>query len=70
MTADPIETVVGYAGMDGFVAIGGCDKNMPAARSRADAGRNQNSRRHIYERLNFRNYGLTCFHHLRRVCCR
>ena len=27
--ADSIETVVGCAGMDGFVAIGGCDKNMP-----------------------------------------
>src|SRR5882724_1661917 len=26
--ADSIETVVGCAGMDGFVAIGGCDKNM------------------------------------------
>ncbi|MGA2248763.1 MAG: dihydroxy-acid dehydratase, partial [Verrucomicrobiota bacterium] len=25
--ADSIETVVGCAGMDGFVAIGGCDKN-------------------------------------------
>ncbi len=29
--ADSIETVVGCEGMDGFVAIGGCDKNMPAA---------------------------------------
>ena len=29
--ADSIETVVGCAGMDGFVAIGGCDKNMPGA---------------------------------------
>ena len=29
--ADSIETVVGGAGMDGFVAIGGCDKNMPGA---------------------------------------
>jgi len=28
--ADSIETVVGCEGMDGFVAIGGCDKNMPA----------------------------------------
>ncbi len=28
--ADSIETVVGCQGMDGFVAIGGCDKNMPA----------------------------------------
>ena len=28
--ADSIETVVGCAGMDGYVAIGGCDKNMPA----------------------------------------
>lgn len=27
--ADSIETVVGCEGMDGFVAIGGCDKNMP-----------------------------------------
>jgi dihydroxy-acid dehydratase len=27
--ADSIETVVGCAGMDGYVAIGGCDKNMP-----------------------------------------
>src|SRR5947207_8198630 len=27
--ADSIETVVGCAGMDGFVALGGCDKNMP-----------------------------------------
>src|SRR5450432_1856032 len=27
--ADSIETVVGAEGMDGFVAIGGCDKNMP-----------------------------------------
>jgi dihydroxy-acid dehydratase len=27
--ADSIETVVGCQGMDGFVAIGGCDKNMP-----------------------------------------
>src|SRR6266567_1105126 len=29
--ADSIETVVGCLGMDGFVAIGGCDKNMPGA---------------------------------------
>jgi len=27
--ADSIETVVGGEGFDGFVAIGGCDKNMP-----------------------------------------
>jgi dihydroxy-acid dehydratase len=27
--ADSIETVVGCEGMDGFVGIGGCDKNMP-----------------------------------------
>ncbi len=27
--ADSIETVVGCEGMDGYVAIGGCDKNMP-----------------------------------------
>ena len=27
--ADSIETVVGCQGMDAFVAIGGCDKNMP-----------------------------------------
>ncbi len=27
--ADSIETVVGCEGIDGFVAIGGCDKNMP-----------------------------------------
>jgi len=27
--SDSIETVVGCAGMDGYVAIGGCDKNMP-----------------------------------------
>jgi dihydroxy-acid dehydratase len=27
--ADSIETVVGCEGMDGVVAIGGCDKNMP-----------------------------------------
>lgn len=27
--ADSIETVVGAQGFDGFVAIGGCDKNMP-----------------------------------------
>lgn len=27
--ADSIETVVGCEGLDGFVAIGGCDKNMP-----------------------------------------
>ena len=27
--ADSIETVVGCGGMDGYVAIGGCDKNMP-----------------------------------------
>ena len=27
---DSIETVVGAEGMDGLVAIGGCDKNMPA----------------------------------------
>ena len=27
--ADSIETVVGAEGMDGVVAIGGCDKNMP-----------------------------------------
>ena len=27
--ADSIETVVGCECMDGFVAIGGCDKNMP-----------------------------------------
>jgi dihydroxy-acid dehydratase len=29
--ADSIETVVGCGGMDGFVAIGGCDKNMPGS---------------------------------------
>ncbi|MGI8965727.1 MAG: dihydroxy-acid dehydratase, partial [Limisphaerales bacterium] len=29
--ADSIETVVACQGMDGFVAIGGCDKNMPGA---------------------------------------
>ncbi|HET7627248.1 MAG TPA: dihydroxy-acid dehydratase [Bacillales bacterium] len=28
--ADSIETVVGGESLDGFVAIGGCDKNMPA----------------------------------------
>jgi dihydroxy-acid dehydratase len=28
--ADSIETVMGAEGMDGLVAIGGCDKNMPA----------------------------------------
>ncbi len=28
--ADSIETVAGCQGMDGVVAIGGCDKNMPA----------------------------------------
>src|SRR5581483_6245134 len=28
--ADSIETVVGAEGFDGFVALGGCDKNMPA----------------------------------------
>ena len=28
--ADSIETVVGAQGFDGFVTIGGCDKNMPA----------------------------------------
>ena len=27
--ADSVEAVVGCEGMDGFVAIGGCDKNMP-----------------------------------------
>ncbi len=27
--ADSVETVVGCQGMDGIVAIGGCDKNMP-----------------------------------------
>jgi dihydroxy-acid dehydratase len=27
--ADSIETVIGGEGFDGFVAIGGCDKNMP-----------------------------------------
>jgi dihydroxy-acid dehydratase len=27
--ADSIETVAGCQGMDGLVAIGGCDKNMP-----------------------------------------
>jgi len=27
--ADSVETVVGCQGFDGFVAIGGCDKNMP-----------------------------------------
>ena len=29
LIADSIETVVGAAGFDGFVAVGGCDKNMP-----------------------------------------
>jgi dihydroxy-acid dehydratase len=29
--ADSIETVVGAEGMDGFVALGGCDKNMPGS---------------------------------------
>jgi dihydroxy-acid dehydratase len=27
--ADSIETVVGAEGFDGFIAVGGCDKNMP-----------------------------------------
>ncbi len=27
--ADSIETVVGCQGFDGFIAVGGCDKNMP-----------------------------------------
>jgi dihydroxy-acid dehydratase len=27
--ADSVETVVGCEGFDGFVAVGGCDKNMP-----------------------------------------
>lgn len=27
--ADSVETVVGCQGFDGFVAVGGCDKNMP-----------------------------------------
>jgi len=30
VVADSIETVVGCQGFDGLVAIGGCDKNMPA----------------------------------------
>jgi len=29
--ADSIETVIAGGGMDGFVAIGGCDKNMPGS---------------------------------------
>jgi dihydroxy-acid dehydratase len=29
--ADSIETVVGCEGMDGLVAVGGCDKNMPGS---------------------------------------
>jgi dihydroxy-acid dehydratase len=29
LIADSIETVVGAAGFDGFIAVGGCDKNMP-----------------------------------------
>jgi len=29
LIADSVETVVGAAGFDGFVAVGGCDKNMP-----------------------------------------
>ncbi|MCE9615471.1 MAG: dihydroxy-acid dehydratase [Lentisphaerae bacterium] len=29
--ADSIETVVGCEGMDGVIAIGGCDKNMPGS---------------------------------------
>src|SRR5437870_7024610 len=29
--ADSIEAVVGCQGMDGFVAVGGCDKNMPGS---------------------------------------
>src|SRR5436189_5679094 len=29
--ADSIETVVGCEGLDGFVAIGGCEKNMPGS---------------------------------------
>src|SRR5438132_12258531 len=29
--ADSIETVVGCMGMDGFVSVGGCDKNMPGS---------------------------------------
>lgn len=29
--ADSIETVIGCGGMDGLVAIGGCDKNMPGS---------------------------------------
>jgi len=30
VVADSIETVVGCQGFDGLIAIGGCDKNMPA----------------------------------------
>ncbi|MFP6901289.1 MAG: dihydroxy-acid dehydratase [Opitutales bacterium] len=29
--ADSIETVVGAGGMDGVIAVGGCDKNMPGS---------------------------------------
>src|SRR5207245_2900915 len=29
LIADSIEAVAGAAGFDGFVALGGCDKNMP-----------------------------------------
>jgi len=29
LIADSIEAVVGAEGFDGFVAVGGCDKNMP-----------------------------------------
>src|SRR5438046_5908290 len=31
VVGDSVETVVGAEGMDGFVAIGGCDENMPGS---------------------------------------
>jgi dihydroxy-acid dehydratase len=37
--ADSIETVCGAESMDGVVAVGGCDKNMPAASTSASCSR-------------------------------
>src|ERR1700746_2141256 len=42
LIADSIETVVGAAGFDGFVAVGGCDKNMPGC-AMAMAGLNRHA---------------------------
>jgi dihydroxy-acid dehydratase len=52
--ADSIETIVGAEGMDGFVAIGECDKNMTASarlNRPADVPRSREPERVVADRV-------------------